>query len=111
MHTFALSFVAPTVANSQLLVSAAGAQVNSTALPGTASLVTPTAACFIRAGLSGNQGPKVPVVAATAPTAIATNGTEQILLANVTYRVEHPLNTILGFAGVAAFNVNITPEP
>ena len=111
MHSITISAVAPAVKNSQLLVSAAGAQVNSTALPGQSSLVTPTATCFFRAGIPGQQTINQPVVAATAPTGMAADGTEQILLANVTYRVEHAFNTILGFIGAAAFNVYITPEP
>lgn len=111
MHTLTISAVAPTTKTSQLLVSAAGAQVNSTALLGQSSLVTPTAQCYMRAGTPGNQVGNQPVVAPIAPAAVTTDGTEMLLLANTTYRIEHAFNTILGFAGVAAFNVNLTAEP
>lgn len=111
MNVIIMAFNAPNVANSQLLVSAAGAQVNSGVLLGSSSLVTPTADCFIRAGVPGNQGPNVPVVAAQNPSAMLADGTEQILKAGVTVRVVHAQKTILGFVGAAAFNVNITPEP
>jgi hypothetical protein len=95
MHTLSISLTANAGGlSTKLAISAVSAQ--SIACTGSSVVLTPDTTCFFRMGAN--------------PTALA-DGTDQILLANNTYRVTVSPGQKLAFIAGAAGNVYITQEP
>ena len=94
MHTLSLSMTANAGGtSSKIAISTVSAQ--SAVFTGSAVVVTPTIDCFYRMGSN--------------PTAVS-DGTDQILLANNTYRISISPGLKLAFITLSSGSVYITPE-